>query len=126
MYLLKWMIKTGLCLFLHIENWQRLLKYFLSIFFILLFTLNSISVILTYTELCTDIELSVTTEGKAEPEQKEEKTDPESKEKFQPYPISANHIVFDLTGQKNKTAFSNSAFIEEVNIKNPTPPPEQA
>jgi hypothetical protein len=103
-----------------------LLKYFLSIFFILLFALNSISVILPYTDLCADIELSINTEGKAEQEQKEEKTDPEAKEKYQPYSISTNQLVFDLTDQKNKTALSNSAFIEEVNIKKPTPPPEQA
>lgn len=82
--------------------------------------------ILPYTDLCSDIELSINIEGKAEQEQKEEKTDPESKEKFQPYPISINHFVFGLTEQKNKTAFSNSVFLEEVNIKNPTPPPEQA
>lgn len=103
-----------------------MLKNFLSIFFILLFALNSISVILPYTDLCSDIELSINTAGKAEQEQKEEKNDPESKEKFQHYSISTNHVDFDLTGQKNITTFSNSAFIEEVNIKNPTPPPEQA
>lgn len=98
------------------------MKYFLSIFFILLFALNSVSIILPYTELYTDIELSINPEQ----EQKEEKTDPESKEKFQPYSILMNNIVLDTNGRKNKTAFSNSAFIEEVNIKNPTPPPEQA
>lgn len=111
---------------MHIENWHRLPKYFLSIFFILLFALNSISVILPYTDLFADIELSINTEGKAEEEQKEEKNDPESKEKFQPYSILINNIVLDTNGRKNKTSFSNSAFIEEVNIKNPTPPPEQA
>ncbi|QNA45527.1 hypothetical protein [Lacibacter sediminis] len=98
------------------------MKYFLSIFFILLFALNSVSVILPFTDLYADFEVSINPEQ----EQKEEKTDPESKEKFQSYSILMNNIVLDTNGRKNKTAFSNSAFIEEVNIKNPTPPPEQA
>lgn len=102
------------------------MKYFLSIFFILLFGLNSVSVILPYTELYSDIEVSINPENKTEQEQREEKTDPESKEKFQPYSILLNNIVLGTEGRKNKTAFSNSAFIEEVNIKHPTPPPEQA
>lgn len=102
------------------------MKYFLSIFFILLFALNSVSVVLPYTDLYADIEISINPENKTEQEQKEEKTDPESKEKFQPYSILMNNIVLDTNGRKNKTAFSNSAFIEEVNIKNPTPPPEKA
>lgn len=98
------------------------MRYFLSIFFILLFALNSVSVILPFTDLYSDVEVSVNPEQ----EQKEEKTDPESKEKFQSYSILMNNIVLDTNGRKNKTAFSNSAFIEEVNIKNPTPPPELA
>jgi len=98
------------------------MKYFLSIFFILLFALNSVSVILPYTNLYSDIEVSINPEQ----EQKEEKTDPESTEKFQPYSILMHNIVLDTDGRKNKTAFSNSVFIEEVNVKNPTPPPEQA
>lgn len=92
----------------------------------LLFAFNSISVILPYTDLYDDVELSINPESKSEQEQREERTDPESKEKFQPYSILHNNIVLDTNGRKNKTAFSNSAFIEEVNIKNPTPPPEQA
>lgn len=102
------------------------MRYFLSIFFILLFALNSVSVVLPYTDLFADIELAVNAEKNTEQEQREERTDPESKEKFQPYSILQNNIVLDTEGRKNKTAFSNSAFIEEVNIKNPTPPPEQA
>jgi anionic cell wall polymer biosynthesis LytR-Cps2A-Psr (LCP) family protein len=102
------------------------MRHFLSIFLILLFTLNCISVILPYTDLYADVEITVNPENKTEQEPKEEKTDPESKEKFQPFSILHNNIVLDTNGRKNKTAFSNSAFIEEVNIKNPTPPPEQA
>ena len=102
------------------------MKYFLSIFFILLFALNSASVILPYTNLCDDVEVSINPENKTEQEQREERTDPESKEKFQPYSILHNNIVVDTNGRNNKTAFSNSAFIEEVNIKKPTPPPKQA
>ncbi len=102
------------------------MRYFLSIFFILLFALNSVSVVLPYTDLFADIELAINAEKNTEQEQREERTDPESKEKFQPYSILQNNIVLDTEGRKNKTAFSNSAFIEEVNIKNPTPPPEQA
>lgn len=102
------------------------MKYFLSIFFILLFALNSVSVVLPYTDLYSDIELSINPENKTEQEQKEEKTDSESKENYQSYSILMNNIVLDTNGRKNKTAFSKSAFIEEVNIKNPTPPPEQA
>jgi anionic cell wall polymer biosynthesis LytR-Cps2A-Psr (LCP) family protein len=102
------------------------MRYFLSIFFMLLFAFNSISLILPYTELYADIEFSINPENKTEQEPKEERTDPESKEKFQPYSIVMNNIILDTNGRKNNTAFSNSSFIEEVNIKNPTPPPERA
>jgi hypothetical protein len=102
------------------------MRYFLSIFFMLLFAFNSISLILPYTELYADIEVSINPENKTKQEPKEERTDPESKEKFQPYSIVMNNIILDTNGRKNNTAFSNSAFIEEVNIKNPTPPPERA
>jgi anionic cell wall polymer biosynthesis LytR-Cps2A-Psr (LCP) family protein len=102
------------------------MRYFLSIFFMLLFAFNSISLILPYTDLYADVEVSITPENKTEQEPKEERTDPESKEKFQPYSIVINNIVLHTHARKNKTAYSNPAFIEEVNIKNPTPPPEQA
>jgi hypothetical protein len=102
------------------------MRYFLSIFFMLLFAFNSISLILPYTDLYADIEFSINPENKTEQEPKEERTDPESKEKFQPYSIVMNNIILDTNGRKNNTAFSNSSFIEEVNIKNPTPPPERA
>jgi hypothetical protein len=92
----------------------------------LLFAFNSISLILPYTDLYADIEFSINPENKTEQEPKEERTDPESKEKFQPYSIVMNNIILDTNGRKNNTAFSNSSFIEEVNIKNPTPPPERA
>lgn len=82
--------------------------------------------ILPFTDLYDDIEVSINPENRTEQEQREERTDSESKEKFQPYSILHNNIVLDTNGRKNKTAFSKSAFIEEVNIKNPTPPPEQA
>lgn len=102
------------------------MKYFLSIFLILLFALNSVSVILPYTDLFTDVELSINLENKSEQEQREERTDSESKEKFQSFSILHYNIALDTNGQKNKTALSNSAFMEEVNIKKPTPPPKQA
>jgi hypothetical protein len=101
------------------------LKYFLSIFFILLFALNSISIVLPLVGSHSDIELSLDAESKTEQEQKEEKTEKEGKEKEPLYTYSTNSLLLALNGQKSKADLSNVAFIEDVNIKNPTPPPEQ-
>lgn len=102
-----------------------LTKKLLSIFLIFLFALNSISVIVPFTDLYADIELLINTDEEGS-KQHEEQKESESKEHCQFFTVAANSITIELSGQKSKPAYSNTSFAEEVNLSNPTPPPEQA
>ncbi len=110
---------------MHIENYLLLTKKLLSIFLIFLFALNSISVVIPFTDLYADIELLINTDEESNQQQEEQK-ESESKEHCQFFTAAANTIPTELTGRKNKPAYPNSSFAEEVNLSNPTPPPEQA
>ncbi|MBK8088665.1 MAG: hypothetical protein IPK31_12345 [Chitinophagaceae bacterium] len=100
-------------------------KKLLSIFLIFLFALNSISVVIPFTDLSADIELHINTDEEGSKQQEEQK-ESESKEHCQFFTAAANSISTELSGQKSKPAYPNSSFAEEVNLSNPTPPPEQA
>lgn len=102
-----------------------LTKKLLSIFLIFLFALNSISVVIPFTDLYADIELWINTDEEGS-KQQEEQRESESKEHCQFFTAAANSISTELSGQNNKPACSNSSFAEEVNLSNPSPPPKQA
>jgi len=109
---------------LHIENYHLLTKKLLSIFLIFLFALNSISVVIPFTDLYADIELLINTDEEGSKQQEEQK-ESESKEHCQFFTSSTNSISTELSGQKTKPVYYNSSLAEEVNLSNPTPPPEQ-
>ncbi len=103
---------------------KRLIKHFLSLLLIFLSLLNSFSAIISFNGLKAGMELSVP--FGAENEQQEEKTDPEVKEVFPYYTVTVNSFLTELNTVKKKKISTHSLFAEEVNLSNPTPPPEQA
>jgi len=102
-----------------------LTKKLLSICLIFLFALNSISVIIPFTDLYTDIDLFANTDEDNSRQQEEQK-ESETKEHYQLYTAAANFISPEIPAQKENPPYSVSFFAEEVNLSNPTPPPEQA